>query len=81
MVNWSRVDHYFEFFVAFISFGLNFLVIYLCLYKLSRAMRAYRSILIFGCVVDSCSTLVFFVTQVVSHEVGCNQLKRRVFRW
>lgn len=54
----------FEFMVGSLSFIINFLLIYLALYKSTIYMKIYKKMLILNCCVDLIYNSIFMVTQV-----------------
>ncbi|KAI6180299.1 hypothetical protein M3Y98_00704900 [Aphelenchoides besseyi] len=41
------------------------MVIYLCLYKISKPMKSYRPMLIFGCIIDTVYTTISSITHIL----------------
>ncbi|KAI6172671.1 hypothetical protein M3Y98_00999300 [Aphelenchoides besseyi] len=70
MINWRYCSQVFEYGVASISISLNGILLYLCLYKISKSMKEYKCLLVCGCVIDLLFTISSAVCQIVivDHE-------------
>jgi hypothetical protein len=71
MLAWSELyklrfyHSIFEMTVGVFSYAVNFLLIYMALYKSNRYMRAYRVIIVMNCCVDLFYNTISICIQVV----------------
>lgn len=66
-IHYLRLYHsLFEIMVGILSYAINFMLIYMAMYKSSRYMRAYRVIIVMNSCIDLLYNTINIFIQVVS---------------
>lgn len=68
MIDLRRLHIVYKLILGGIAIALNLLVIYLSIYKLGRAMKLYRGMLIVGALIDMAYSIICMFTLIVSFE-------------
>ncbi|KAI6219452.1 hypothetical protein M3Y95_01112600 [Aphelenchoides besseyi] len=74
MINWRYCSQVFEYAVASMSISLNGILLYLCLYKMTKSMKEYKFFLICGCVIDLLFTVLSAISQIVVVDHGTKMI-------